>query len=54
MGITVRVGGMSKSEMGLWNLQSGWTVNMGITVRVRDMEFQNWIKGLRLELGIAL
>ena len=48
-------GGMSKSEMVLQNLRSGWTGNryeMGRTVRVWHMEFQIQIKGLRLELGI--
>ena len=48
-GTQVQQGGMSKSEMGLWNLWSGWTGNgyeTGRMVRVRHME------GVRLELGI--
>ena len=47
--------GMSKSEMGLRNLRSGKMGNgyeMGRMVRVGHTEFQEQIKGLRLEWGI--
>ena len=54
-GMRVQQGGMSKSKMALWNLWSGCTGNryeMGRMVRVGHTEFREWIKGLRLELGI--